>query len=40
MYIKTVDKFNEYNINCMITPGSKYYINLIFLKRDEIFIYT
>jgi hypothetical protein len=23
MYIKTIDKFNEYSINCMITPGSK-----------------
>jgi hypothetical protein len=23
MYLKSVDKFNEYSINCMITPGSK-----------------
>jgi hypothetical protein len=22
MYIKTVDKFNEYSINCLLTPGS------------------
>jgi hypothetical protein len=23
MYMRTVDKFNEYSINCMLTPGSK-----------------
>lgn len=24
MYLRCIDKFNEYNINCLITPGSKY----------------
>jgi hypothetical protein len=33
MYMKTVDKFNEYNINCMITPGSIFYFLILFGMR-------
>ena len=24
MYLRVLDKFNEYTINCLITPGSKF----------------
>ena len=38
MYLKNLDKFNEYSINCMITPGSNLSNN--YNLRNEIFVYS
>ncbi len=35
MYMKTVDKFNEYSINCMVTPGRMRFLFIHEGKSDD-----